>query len=259
MANKIEEKGISRREMLKFLACLSIPVVAITTNDCLNQNYKITPKLLKHMIDTKYPIKKEILDEIKRRKETELTLYNISTLDDLKIFSKMYYPGIYYLQNDIDCNGEYLNPIGNNNDQFNGIFIGNGYTISNFRISTNNSFFGFFGYIRSDLKHSGNCIIEGLNLENYLIEGDSFGGGLVGKNYYGYILNCNTSGTINGNLTCGGLVGVNEGTILDCSSNGDVNGKEYIGKLIGTNVGKCFGCTSNAKVNGLEGKLIGCG
>ncbi|GAF81040.1 unnamed protein product, partial [marine sediment metagenome] len=76
------------------------------------------------------------------------------------------------------------------------------------------------------------------------IEGYSYVGGLVGRNYYGTISNCYSEGDVSGRssssgMYVGGLVGYNgyndEGTIINCYAEGDVSGDENVGGLVGYN------------------------
>jgi len=58
-------------------------------------------------------------------------------------------------------------------------------------------------------------------------------GGLVGENYWGTISNCYSNSSVSGNLSAGGLVGVNGGTISNCYSTGAVSSQSHVGGLVG--------------------------
>ncbi len=49
-------------------------------------------------------------------------------------------------------------------------------------------------------------------------------GGLVGRNYYGTVSGCYSTGSVLGSGSVGGLVGWNWGTVSQCYSAGSVSG-----------------------------------
>jgi filamentous hemagglutinin family protein len=154
-------------------------------------------------------------------------------------------------------------PLGNDIDNFTGIFDGLGHTISNLiinRAATSNV--GLFGY--------GNAsVIRNVGLINSNINGLDNVGGLVGYNYGGRVLNNFASGTVIGagdnigglvganygdgsivhsyaatslyvsgtaNANVGGLVGYNySGTVSDSYATGNVGGVSNVGGLVGNN------------------------
>lgn len=68
----------------------------------------------------------------------------------------------YVLQNNIDCTGVNITPIGSPSSPFQGTVEGYGYTISNVVINTTQSFTGLFSY-------GLNAVIQNLNLQNVLV------------------------------------------------------------------------------------------
>lgn len=86
----------------------------------------------------------------------------------------------------------------------------------------------------------GGLIGENYGLVTYsYFKGDVNGfnyiaGGIVGENV-GHILNCNSSGYVNGDNTVGGLVGSNRGIVSQSYSTADVNGTQTVGGVIGDN------------------------
>lgn len=148
---------------------------------------------------------------------------------------------------------------------FSGTFDGDGYTITNFTINGgSNWYIGLFGYIDS------NGQTKNLSIENYMVSGSYFTGGLAGYNT-GSITDCCSMGSVNGSSAVGGLVGGNwwGGTINNCYSAGDVNGRNgyCVGGLVGDNedsvisnccsIGSVNGLYSRERVGGLVGHNIG--
>ena len=139
-------------------------------------------------------------------------------------------------------------------EEFTGVFDGNGYTISNLNINGgyNENYLGLFGFIDG-------AIIKNLDLESVVITGESFIGGLVGRNY-GTIINCYATGSVTGDESIGGLVGFNGGIISKCYVNASINGWDSCtGGLVGMNEGYILSCYSTSSVEGSEctGGLVG--
>ena len=168
----------------------------------------------------------------------------ITTADELKSISDNS-SGNYILTNDIDLGGEEWAPI----KFFSGILNGNGFKISNFKITGSYTEAGLFG------NNSG--IIKNLGVEGFTINTSSSAvGGLAGYNNR-TITNCYAKGSIEGyTYSCfaGGLVGYNEGTITDCYATGDVKSDSddvfgCAGGLIGYNYyGTVTNCYATGKV-----------
>jgi len=165
------------------------------------------------------------------------------------------YNKYYRLVNNIDLGGREWDPIGrwyyngsNWSDYrtFQGYFDGNGYAVSNFKITSPNSsyyhYFGLFGYI-----YGGT--VENLGVEDFIIDlnrsNDTYAGGLVGYSKGGTISNCYATGDVSATSSssayAGGLVGYNGtgGTISNCYATGDVSAtpssSAYAGGLVGRN------------------------
>lgn len=187
--------------------------------------------------------------------------------------------------------GEGWLPIGSASQQFTGRYNGNGYSISNLRISRSAvDNLGLFGY-------SNNATLERIALQQVNVEGKSFVGSLLGYSYNSNINSCTVSGNISGVENIGGIVGygynctlidnlsnisvvasqTNAGGILGgygteqnttkierCRSEGSVVGKDIVGGVAGyvggnssiVNIAQCF---SNASVSGTNrvGGFIG--
>lgn len=199
---------------------------------------------------------------------TQADPYQIATPDDLKFLSES--PELwnkYFIQTDnIDAsvsagwnNGMGAIPIGNETVLFTGSFDGNNYTISNYTINRDTfNYVGFFGYSGSPGK------IRNIRLINCSITGKSYVGGLVGRNLFAEIENCQTSGTINGKdsvyARCGGLVGANTGKITNSHSSATVVALgDIAGGLAGMHANTMEKCYATGTVTGLKtvGGLVG--
>jgi hypothetical protein len=119
--------------------------------------------------------------------------------------------------------------------KFNGVFDGNGHSISNMRIATDQQdYLGLFGYIGS----SGE--VRSLNVEKFYINGGSAYadyrvGSVCGMNY-GMISNVNVDGVIEGReCYVGGLAGYNLGAIVDCHAVCTIEADDNVGGLCGSN------------------------
>ena len=169
----------------------------------------------------------------------------ISEAEDLNGISL---DGKYALVCDIDLGGAEWTPIGTKEDPFTGEFDGNGYTVSNFKITTGRAYVGLFGYNEG--------VIKNLGVENFTVNvsysGNVYAGGLVGRNYGGSILNSYATGNVSATSSssrayAGGLVGENDGgSITNSYATGTVSATAisysystyaYAGGLVGRNSG----------------------
>lgn len=149
------------------------------------------------------------------------------------------------LKNDISLEGVDFECI----PTFGGVFDGNGYTISDYKMSEGQSNIGFFATIQ----------ISGI-VRNLRIEGDiepankqAYVGGVVGRNN-GVIINCHFKGDVVSNDYVGGIAGVNElnGIIADSMAEGFISGEHFTGGIAGENLGNIIRCTNEASVNTTE-------
>ena len=148
-----------------------------------------------------------------------------------------------YLDNDIDLGGAEWRPIGDyafSRTSFNGVFDGQGYTVSNFKVTepvrwtekVTEASYGFFGNVKGTIKN--------LTIKNATVtpEGGRYTGVLVGRLHNGgRIENCHVE---NSTVTIlhwqvGGLVGQNNnGNIYNCSVVGStITGKAAVGAIVG--------------------------
>ena len=154
--------------------------------------------------------------------------YLIEDAKDLKLLAEKVnsgerYEGKYFKQTaDIDLNNEPWTPIGTviNNGKdakpFKGTFDGDGYKITNLKVTGNSNNAGLFGYTQDAT-----------------------------------IKNCNVTGEVKGFNDVGGIVGNADGKtqILSCSFRGDVTGEDsYIGGIAGSARGTIKNCYALADV-----------
>ena len=180
--------------------------------------------------------------------------------------------GHYRLMNDLDAttagymelasatanDGKGWLPIGTSVDPFSGSFDGQEYEIRDlFANRPAENGVGLFGCI------AGGGVIEDVGLVNGDVTGAWQVGGLAGWNE-GSVSNFYSSGTVSGDTSTGGLIGVNNhGKLSNSYSNASVRGQAAVGGLVGWNGGTVsnsyFGGTvsGNSSVGGLVGHNIG--
>jgi len=162
----------------------------------------------------------------------------------------------FVLTADIDLNDVPMAPIGNDANNFTGVFDGNDHIIRNADVNMPGSnYVGLFGYLGWDGQ------IKNLAVEDISVFGRDYVGGLVGRNY-STIVNCYSSGMVSGSrYYVGGLVGRNaRGTISDCHSTASVSGGEALGGLVGYAYGDTIiNCSASGSVSGAGsvGGLVG--
>ena len=158
----------------------------------------------------------------------------------------------YELNADIDLGGMEWTPVA----IFHGTFNGNGYTVSNFKITTGRQYVGLFGY--------NGGVIKNLGVENFTVNvsysGNVYAGGLVGFNAGGDITNSYATGDVSATSTssssayAGGLVGDNDsGSILNSYAAGEVSAtaddSAYAGGLVGYNSGSITNSYATGEVS----------
>ncbi len=161
--------------------------------------------------------------------------YLIEDAEDLKLLAEKVnsgeaYANTYFKQTaDIDLNNETnWTPIGTvTNDgkdarPFKGTFDGDGYKITNLKVTGNSNNAGLFGYVDG-------AIIQNCNVTGE-VNGYDYVGGVVG-NAYGktQILSCSFRGDVTGEDSyIGGIAGSARGTIKNCYALADVTATEFI-------------------------------
>jgi len=167
----------------------------------------------------------------------------------------------FILTADLDLQDVALSPVGNDANNFTGVFDGNDHIIHNVDISTpETDYVGLFGYVGQ------NGHIATLGAENITIKGRNYVGGLAGYSNGGNVAACYTTGSVRGTSYVGGLIGKdNDGILTACYSTASVVGSgNYIGGLVGyaisgsVNVSYAVGAVGgNDYVGGLLGQCQG--
>ena len=152
------------------------------------------------------------------------------------------------LSADINMAGKEWTPIGTDeNNSYNGIFDGNGNTITGLTVNQSEKYnAGLFGCLGSGGK------VQNLTLENVNISGTYYVGSVVGTNF-GTVSGCTASGNITGTETLvGGVVGWNKGTVTGSTASGNISGRRNTGGVVGENVGTVTACHATGDVTGTE-------
>jgi hypothetical protein len=238
---------------------------------------------------------------------TEEDPYLISTGSELAYLASeingsnanIYYNKYYRLTDNIDLGGKEWNPIGcyrygngdfANNRAFCGHFDGDGYTVSNFKITEPKEmyywYFGLFGYVQGSIENlavkdfvvdidvtslvyiggvAGMCVGETSSISNCYAEGHIVAiahntyahiGVLIGNMAYGSVSNSSSAGSISvksyGNIVLGGLVGYSNVTISHSYSTADLTAESTNGNVqVGGLVGKqMYGSISKSFATG---------
>jgi len=174
-------------------------------------------------------------------------------------FKSLNFNGKYFkLDSDIPLNPSInFTPIGTLANKFQGIFDGDGKTISGIYVNSNADYIGLFGYVSSGT-------LKNLTITDSYIKGTNIAGGLAGA-INGDVENCSFSGTVTGENNVGGLIGyLPNGKISNSYSAGTVSGTNGLGGLLGgantmsgeTTIENSYSTstvTGNAEVGGLVG------
>ncbi len=144
---------------------------------------------------------------------------------------------------------------------FTGSFDGNGHTISHLVIA-GGSYLGLFGTLGW---YGSAGEVRDLGVVDANITGSGwYVGGVAGYNV-GRVIQCYSTGAVNGDIVVGGLIGQNGGAATHCYSTSAVNGSNMVGGLVGMNCdpseepspvpGTISQCYSIGPVTGVE--LVG--
>ncbi len=188
--------------------------------------------------------------------------FEITSVDNLYWLTQNsdYWSGGYYFEQtaDIDASGiSSFTPIGNLTTNFTGTYDGQGYSISNLTINSNDGYVGFFGKTNeATIKNIGlvDCSITstsmkvgslaGMEASSIIsncystgsVSGQYYVGGLIGSTSVGTIQKCYSKCSVTAETTCaGGLVGNSQSAckISNCYSTGAVSGSNYLGGIVG--------------------------
>ena len=160
------------------------------------------------------------------------------------------------LDKNIDLTGKDWTPIGTSaRNSYKGTFDGGGHTITGLTVTTYDKYAGLFGWLNS-AGTVKNVVMEGVQITNNHSSG--FAGGVVG-NSWGTIENCSVSGSVNGEVYVGGVVGKQtSGSMTGCSSSATVKGTVNVGGVAGESWGSMTACyaTGNVTLEIYPGKDI---
>ena len=164
------------------------------------------------------------------------------------------------LRTDIDVNNNWV-AIGGDGYDFKGSFDGQSYTITGINIEVALDFQGVFGCMDRNGMDFNTGVVKNLGLINCSIVCSSTNdymngcyGSVVGRNQFGTIQNCFTSGNISGHANTGGVVGASGGMVQNCYTSCDVSDQgglyniQSFGGVVGTNNGTVQNCYSSGNV-----------
>ena len=176
------------------------------------------------------------------------------------------------VMNDIDCGKAEFKPIGQSESKaFEGVFDGNGKTISKMKILHNaeysgfgndDSYAGFFGVIGQQ------GVVKNITIDNSTVTAESqYAGAVVGLNY-GVVENAKTTASVKVNSTedpdeyggVGGIAGRNGGygTMTGCENHATVSGANMAGGIAGANTGAISNSINYGAVSGkTAGGIVG--
>ena len=129
---------------------------------------------------------------------------------------------------------------------FGGTFDGQGHTISNLHLAGEGPAVGFFRYLQTG------AVVRDLHLTGTAAPaGNACQVGAVAGVNSGSIQGCSFRGTVQGESSVGGIVGLNRegGEVSGCAVSGAVLGSSAAGGVAGQNLGVLLKCTNAASVN----------
>ena len=175
-------------------------------------------------------------------------IFNPVQLYDVRNYTG-YNDVVFKLMSDIDLTAfisdnnptEGWEPIGSMESPFMGTFLGEGHTLSGFKINRNNDYNGFIAFADS-------ADISNLNIEGTNVKGNTYNGGFCGRAFNSTFNNINISLSIEGTNRTGGLCGESlQSEIQNCNVNGSVTcGGSYSGGLIGQSINDTITHTSHS-------------
>ncbi len=208
---------------------------------------------------------------------TDLPHDVITSADQLVAFAKKVNGGDNYacavLANDIDLSTiGWWTPIGNHNNRFQGVFDGQGHTISGMSVNINSNDVGagLFGVAHMNAEIRNVYLSDNCNVHN---TGEAGAGGILGRFHIGWVWgnvvieNCGSSAKVSAKKHAGGIVGrisVDSGTdygknvkvyVNNCFNMGDIYASESnSGLLIGYaqnsgHITNCWSAGSLKKMN----------
>lgn len=137
-------------------------------------------------------------------------------------------------------------PIGDSyGNYYNGVFDGDGHTISGLYINSESYEQALFGCVGS------NGTVKNLGITNSFIYSYAYAGGVVATNNNGSVVNCFNDGIVCSSDTVGGIVAYGMGTLTNCYNSGEIKATSgNAGGVIGANYGDVTSCYNTGKVTG---------
>jgi len=233
----MKKKRFIRNTALSFLLMLSL--VLSDTGIVLAEN---------ESENTESKTEEGVENDTEDTETVEVVEIEISSLEELLAFADecqfdaYSYGKVFSLTADIDLSDSEFNGV----PYFEGLFEGNGHSISGLDLNAKGSDYGFFRYLGQY------AVVKDLHiLGNVKMDGSAVNvGGIAGVNK-GIISECSFAGNVSGITSAGGLVGCNKegGMIFDSEVEGRVTATDATGGICGTNEGIIKGCTNSAKIN----------
>ena len=192
---------------------------------------------------------------------TELDPFCISSLNDIRAMALLINTGAtgsknYYRQTaSINLQTDSVNswqPIG----CFDGIYDGNGYSLTNMYVGDYNSYAGLFGFVSGSVR---NVSLIGNNIVNS--PHSVYAGGLVGyvvSNGQSKIESCLYHGDVIGNQYVGGLFGYVLQDVYYCGAVARLSGNDHIGGIAGNLGSDVYGCyAASTAIKNTVGSIFG--
>ena len=143
-------------------------------------------------------------------------------------------------------------PIGIEGNEYEGIFDGNGKTISGLYYNDSSaSYVGLFGSVYSDGQ------MKAVTLTDSSITGNEYVGGIAGYNR-GTVTGCVNNAVVSGDsYFVGGIAGVNTGTVQLCGNTGKITGDDESGGIAGRSTATIRSCYNTGDVHAGDGSAGG--
>ncbi len=123
---------------------------------------------------------------------------------------------------------------------FTGVFDGNGQTIANLTVAAE-THVGLFGRLSGE--------VRGLGIVDVNLAGSDCIGALAGYSDEGLVIDCYSTGALEGTWLVGGLLGENDGHVARSFSAAAIKAIKGIGGLVGRNQGTVDNCYSAAAID----------
>lgn len=183
--------------------------------------------------------------------------YRVCTAEHLQYIddSDDYLDDHFQLAANIDLDGVDFAPLAGSDDAFGGSLNGDGFTISNLSMDTDQNYAGLFGALEADGS------ISDLTLADIDVAGEDFVGAVVGRSSGDIsavsVVEQNATNQIEGIEHVGGITGVNAGSIEDVSFAGEVDGELETGGIAGRSTGDITDVSVDVDAGGTDRRVGG--